>query len=157
MKTLGGQGILVEMLEAMYNNDALAIDVNGSIGGIIKLSRGVKQGCILSPLLFNIFISSLGDLLDNCEGIPLGSTKVSGLLFADDPLILGEINEEIVEKMNMVQKWCQENKMEVNFGKTKILDKDKDRLWPVWDIEKNSSIESVKTFSYLGVPMTFQG
>ena len=47
---LGGAGILVEMLEAMYKDDTVAIDVNGSIGGLIGLDRGVKQGklCIMN-------------------------------------------------------------------------------------------------------------
>ena len=78
MESLGGAGELVGILKAMYKDDAIAIDVNGSIGGLISLGRGVKQGCILSPLLFNIFIADLGENLSRCEGFPLGSTKISG-------------------------------------------------------------------------------
>ena len=79
VEALGGAGELVGILKAMYRDDTLAIDVNGSIGGLINLGRGVKQGCILSPLLFNIFIANLGDSLSRCQGIPLGSTKISGI------------------------------------------------------------------------------
>ena len=75
---LGGEGELVDILKEMYKDDTIAIDVNGSTGGLISLGRGVKQGCILSPLLFNIFIADLGDSLNKSNGIPLGSTKVSG-------------------------------------------------------------------------------
>ena len=49
--------------------------------------------------------------------------------------------------------------MEINFTKTKILDKDKDQLWPIWNLDSQEmiDIESVNSFSYLGVPMTFKG
>ena len=70
----------MDILKKMYKDDTIAIDVNGTTGGMISLGRGVKQGCILSPLLFNIFVSDLGDSLNESNGIPLGSTKVSGNL-----------------------------------------------------------------------------
>ena len=62
----------------MYTGDKVAIDVNGSVGGLLSLTRGVKQGCVLSPLLFNIFIADLGEELDKTSGIKLGSTQISG-------------------------------------------------------------------------------
>ena len=79
MSALGGAGTLVGILEAMYTGDKVAIDVNGSVGDLISLTRGVKQGCVLSPLLFNIFIADLGEELDQTPGINLGSTEVSGM------------------------------------------------------------------------------
>ena len=80
-------------------------------------------------------------------------------MFADDLLILGPTDKEIHRKLKIVQNWCEDNKMEINFDKTKILDKDKDRLWPVWsaDTEKWNSVESVNSFPYLGVPISFKG
>ena len=67
----------------MYTEDKVAIDVNGNVGGLLSLSRGVKQGCILSPLLFNIFISDLGEELDQTSRIKLGTTKISGKKLID--------------------------------------------------------------------------
>ena len=83
----------------------------------------------------------------------------TGLLFADDLLILGRTNDEIYEKLKLVQDCCTLNKMEINFGKTKILDKEKDRLWPVWneDSQNTDDIEAKLSFSYLGVPVSFKG
>ena len=75
---LGGAGTLVGILEAMYTGDKVAIDLNGSVAGLLSLSRGVKQGCVLSPLLFNIFIADLGEELDQSSGIQLGTTRISG-------------------------------------------------------------------------------
>ena len=79
IEALGGAGELVGILKAMYEKDTIAVDVNGTIGGLISLGRGVKQGCILSPLLFNIFIADLGDSLNGCQGLSLGSSNISGM------------------------------------------------------------------------------
>ena len=48
---------------------------------------------------------------------------------------------------------------EFNFSKTKILDKNKDRLWPVWcaDADEWNSVGAVHSFPYLGVPISFKG
>ena len=155
---LGGVGTLTGILEAMYTNDTISIDVNGELGELITLTRGVKQGCILSPLLFNIFIADLGEALNKCPGIQIGANNISSLLFADDLMIVGKSVKEIREKIKLTQLWCKDNKMEVNFDKTKILDKNKDRLWPVWSLtsDDREHIESVPSFSYLGVPITFK-
>ena len=80
------------------------------------------------------------------------------MLFADDLLILGRTDTEIYKKIRIAQEWCSVNKMEINFEKTQILDKEKDKLWPIWSIEKDKfeDIKSVESFSYLGVPQTFK-
>ena len=68
-------------------------------------------------LLFNIFISDLGVALNSETGIYLGDKTISGLLFADDLIILGCSVQEFQEKLDVTQNWCRENKME-----TSILD-----------------------------------
>ena len=80
------------------------------------------------------------------------------LLFADDLLILGRSDEEIYEKLECARKWCEMNKMQINFSKTKILDKDKDRLWPVLNenAEEIDNIEAMSSLSYIGVPVSFK-
>ena len=63
------------------------------------------------------------------EGLSLADCEVSSLLFADDLMVLGRSDEEIRRKLDVVQNWCSRNGMEVNFSKTKILDKNNDKKW----------------------------
>ena len=63
-----------------------AILLNGNIGDWFRTSVGVRQGCLLSPTLFNIFLERImTDALENFEGsVSIGGRKISNLRFADD-------------------------------------------------------------------------
>ena len=55
----------------MYLNDRGCIKVGGKITEDFEINQGVKQGCILSPLLFNIFLADLPEALNNEKNSPI--------------------------------------------------------------------------------------
>ena len=70
--------------------------VSSAITEIFEINQGVKQGCILSPLLFNIFMSDLQKELEqgHCEPVSIATDTISGCLtWADDLLILSKTEE----------------------------------------------------------------
>ena len=80
-----------------------------------KLTVYVKQGCLLSPLLFSLFINDLAISLKNLGlGVNVDEERVSVLLYEDDIVILAENEKDLQILLNCLGKWCLENKMNVS-------------------------------------------
>ena len=56
MREYGISGKIVRIMNSLYENTRAQVRVNGVMSDYLSLKTGVKQGCVLSPLLFNIFI-----------------------------------------------------------------------------------------------------
>ena len=77
---------LIQVIKNLYNKATSAVLFNGSIGDWLKTIVGVRQGCLLSPTLFNIFLERImTDALEDHEGtVSIGGRTITNLLFADD-------------------------------------------------------------------------
>ena len=69
----------------------------------MKLSIGLKQGCVLSPILFALYIRELGiDLLNSGKGVTVRDEKILGLFFADDVVFMADTMEELQDLLRIV-------------------------------------------------------
>ncbi|XP_076478994.1 uncharacterized protein LOC143303384 [Bombus vancouverensis nearcticus] len=82
---------ITDLVSNMYNEGKTTIKSNNSTGVEITILRGVKQGDPLSPLLFNVCLEPLLDLIEQqTSGINVSETrKIPVLAFADDVVLLG--------------------------------------------------------------------
>lgn len=82
----------------LYRNQSIVIRIKESESEGIRIEKGVRQGCCLSPILFNIYLEEmLQELLEDCRGVGIGR-RVKCIRFADDMALLAE-NEENGEKI----------------------------------------------------------
>ena len=73
-----------------------------------NIAIGLKQGCNMSPSLFNVFINDIPELLNtsNCDPVHLGTTKVNCLLYADDLVLLLKSRHRIkISNRRATQRW----------------------------------------------------
>ncbi|KAJ8390535.1 hypothetical protein AAFF_G00103320 [Aldrovandia affinis] len=77
---------LVSIIQNLYNKATSAVLHNGAFGDWFRTMTGVRQGCLLSPLLFNIFLERImADALEDHEGsVSIGGRTITNLRFADD-------------------------------------------------------------------------
>ena len=102
MKKYNISANLVRVIKNLYDKATSAVFFNSSIGDWFRTTVGVRQGCLLSPTLFNIFLERImKDALEDHEGtVSTGGRTITNLRFADD--IDGLTGEE-EELANLVE------------------------------------------------------
>ena len=90
---------LIQVIKNLYNKATSAVLFNGSTGDWFRTTAGVRQGCLLSPTLFNIFLERImTDAREDHEGtVSVGGRTITSLRFADD--IDGLAGEEELAKL----------------------------------------------------------
>jgi hypothetical protein len=79
----GIQGPYLNIVKAIYSKPVANIKLNGEKLEVIPLKSGTKQGCPLSPYLFNIVLEVLSRQQKEVKGIPIGKKEVKISLFAN--------------------------------------------------------------------------
>ena len=84
----------------------------------VDIKQGVRQGCPLSPVLFNVFVNDLTTRLkDRGVGLFLRKKVFHSLMYADDIVLLAESAEDLQEMINVVEEFCREWRMDMNMVK----------------------------------------
>ena len=88
---------LVRVIQTLYEHSSSAVLLNNQMGEFFRTSVGVRQGCLLSPVLFNIFLERIMQetLHDHHTSISIGGRPICNLRFADDIDGLAGSEEEL--------------------------------------------------------------
>ena len=141
---------LIRVIKQLYDKATSAVYYNGSIGDWFRTTVGVRQGCPLSPTLFNIFLERImTDALQEHEGtVSIGGRTVTNLRFADDIDGLAGREEELKSLVERIDKTSKDYGMEINAQKTKLMTNAKGINAEIKIGEVK--LETVKSFKYLG-------
>lgn len=144
----------VRIIKNLYWNQVAVISSEGTTSEDIKIQRGVRQGCVLSPLLFNyyseaIFKEALGN---RKEGIIINGKIINNVRYADDTLIITDSTHDLQIILQEIDRVSREYGLKMNYKKTKYMVISKNpSCHPNTNIKVNSLlIERVKQYQYLG-------
>ena len=114
---------LIQVIKNLYNKATCAVLFNSSIGDWLRTTIGVRQGYLLSPTLFNIFLERImtEDLEDHAGTVSIGGRTVTNLRFADDIDGLAGEEEELANLVQRLDKACTAYGMEISAEKTKLM------------------------------------
>ena len=93
---IGVSGTFFNNVKTLYENDICQVKVGNNLTKTFLANQGVKQGCILSPLLFNIFLADLPEYLSGVASNPVKlyeSNHVSCIMWSDNIVLLSESEE----------------------------------------------------------------
>lgn len=120
----GVGGRTYDVIKSMYSQSKCAVKIEKLRTDFFPQSRGVRQGCSLSPTLFNLYINELAEKLNqssNIPGLSLGDTEVKCLLYADDLVLLSPTREGLQQSLEVLKDFCHTWALKINHQKTKIM------------------------------------
>ena len=155
----GITGNFLNIILNLYKNDKTCIKINEKMSQTIKTQKGVRQGCVLSALLFNIFMSDLPKKLNLENSVSIGeNVQLNCIMWADDIIILSDSVEGLNDKLKSLNTYCINNDLKVNLDKTKCMTFNKTgRLIRRNFFLGNLRIENVRSYKYLGLIFTPSG
>ena len=123
MEDFGIDEGLIEVIQALYKHSSSAVLLNNQIGQFFPTTVGVRQGCLLSPVLFNIFLERimLNTLEDHYTFISIGGRPVCNLRFADDIDLMAGSNSELQSLTDRLSASASAFGMEVSTEKSKVM------------------------------------
>ena len=149
---------LVRTVEQLYDKATSAVQMNGSIGEWFRTTVGVRQGCLLSPTLFNIFLERImSDALEEHDGkVNIGGRNITNLRFADDIDALAEEEQELEALVESFDKTYTRYKMEISAEKTKLMTNSANGIQRKIKV-KGQKLGTVTSFKYLGAVVSDDG
>ena len=149
----------IDFLQSYYSNDYISSASAGRSTGKLYLTRGLRQGCNLSAILFVLYMSELGNRLRRA-GVGIELTEnllLSFLKFADDILLLSGLWSEMMFLVRIVEKWCVDFKMVISVIKTKVVTPSNVYPWKIMNLLTNAyeDVEKLEQFKYLGLLQKF--
>ena len=116
----------INCIKVLYSDPRASVRVNGNCSSSFELERGCRQGCSLSPLLFNISIEVLAQLIraeNGIKGVKIGTEEHKISLYADDVLLyLTSPATSVPCLLDTIKTYGRYSGYKVNIDKTEAMD-----------------------------------
>ena len=152
----------LNILKSLYKNVIGMVKTHEGLSTAFKIQIGVRQGCVLSPLLFNLYINEIEAIFVSknfkAKGISIGELVIFALLYADDLVLVADSQEELQQMIIQLENFCEQSKLIVNLKKTQELifrKRNSADIQPLY--YKNSMIGMQDEYVYLGTIFSAKG
>ena len=154
-------GKFLRILQQIYKNNQVFVKLSDGLLQPFKTTIGVKQGCVFSPILFNIFINKISEIFDEtCDPLRINDRDVNGLLWADDLLLVSSSASGLQNSLDKMGQFYNNLGLKVNIKKTQVIIFNKrgqklDNKYSFYLNEKKVVI--VDEYQYLGLKLRPSG
>ena len=155
MKDMHFPAHIIQLIEFLYHEQQATIKIGGEIAEWFEIQKGVRQGCILSPYLFNVYAENIMRNVkvdanyENYDPLTIGGKPIPELRYADDTVLLSTSKEGLENLIMTTKKHSEDQHLYLNTQKTKIMSTDKAKGSPNIQIN-NEELQCVESYEYLG-------
>ena len=157
-------GKFYDLIKNLYSKTKCSIKYADKRTEFFDYHKGVRQGCILSPLLFNLYLNDIPFLLDREETDPIelpNGSHLNCLLYADDLVLISHSAKGLQRALSILANYCNDWLLSVNPKKTKVMIFQKKCRKSILDKHyfqiNEDKIEIVNNYTYLGINFTSNG
>ncbi|KAH9271653.1 hypothetical protein BASA83_006020 [Batrachochytrium salamandrivorans] len=157
LQNMGFPRRTLAFLKALYTSSSARARAGSLLSDPFPVQRGVRQGCPLSGLLFNLFIN---DILDGVApitvpGLSRDTNPIRGLMYADDVAVFADSEQSLLAASTAIEQWANQWEMQFGVAKCGIISFTghlAPRLDNPLDIRLHGQLVSrVESYKYLGV------
>ena len=151
---------LTTLLRNLYADQEATVRTGHGTTDCFQIGKGVCQGCILSPCLFNLYAECIkrNTGLDEAQaGVKIAGRNINNLRYADDTTLMAESKEELKSLLMKVKEKSEKVGLKLNIQKTKIMASS-----PISSVQFSSVAQSCPTlcdpmnYSTPGLPVHHQ-
>ena len=159
LKSLGINGIFLKNIASMYEKTKYSIKLSKGYLAPLNSNLGLKQGCPLSPILFNLYIDDIRYIFDEqCDPIELQGIHLSHFLYADDLVIISNTGEGLQKSLDNLHNYSMKKSISISIKKSKTMIFNlTGKLIKNYFTISGKPLEPVHTFCYLGFDFKASG
>ena len=149
MKKMGIPDHLTCLLRNLYTGQEATVRTGHGTTDWFQIGKGVCQGCILSPCLFNFYAEHImrnAGLEEAQAGIKIAGRNINNLRYADDTTLMAESEEELKRLLMKVEEESEKVGLKLNIQKMKIMASGPTTSWEI----DGETVETVSDFIFLG-------
>jgi len=138
------------LISKLYMDQRVKVRLDRGETRRVQIRRGVRQGCCLSPILFNLYSECLTkEALDGLGDFNIGRQIIQSVKYADDLVLMAKEETVLQGMINKLIKIGRCYDMEINVEKTKVMRISRQPT-PVTSMIDQKQLENVECFKYLG-------
>ncbi|KAL7723877.1 hypothetical protein ACLKA6_004303 [Drosophila palustris] len=155
LSNLGISFKMLKILSSMYERNTVAVWDGNELSPWFDSNLGVKQGCLLSPILFSLYVDDIVSTLQG--GVELGTSRIKVLMYADDMVLLADSADALQTMINALHVYCVTWSLQINCAKSKVMiikdGRGRSAREDNWCLN-GVQLEVVKQYKYLGIILT---
>ena len=156
LREYGVDGQLLRTIKSLYCQPEVCDQVNGKQSKPFHVVVGLQQGCVLSPLLFNVYMHRIDkrSQCDECDTI--GKCKISRVLFADDLVLLSSTESGLQRALNSFADACNTAGIKISTAKTEVFRLSRNSDQSLLQVN-GATLKQLEKFKFLGVTFMSDG